>query len=208
MIHIVTADNRRLYHHALMEMHQQRKHMFIDQLKWPLEHIAGIETDSFDGADVVYLIEAETPRGAVTGSARLLPTDRPHLLGSVFAHLCSKAPPTGANVWEATRFCPSPEIGKGEERRALLARMIAAIMETALLFGIEQVTFVANSALAPLAAKAGWQVEALGKPQRAGRDRASAFVAHIDSDGLREVRMRNGIVKPLTRFHADLAQAA
>lgn len=208
MIHIVTADNRQLYHHALMAMHQQRKRVFIDQLKWALDHTAGIEIDSFDSPDVVYLIEAQSPRSAVTGSTRLLPTDRPHLLGSVFAHLCSKTPPTGADVWEATRFCPSPELGKGDARRALLARMIAGIMETALLFGVSRVTFVANAALAPLATQAGWQVEALGKPHRAGRDRVSAFVAHIDADGLRQVRVRNGIAKPLTRFHSDLAQAA
>ena len=208
MIHIVTAENRRHYHHALMEMHRQRKQVFIDQMKWRLEESAGIEIDAYDCPEAIYLIDAAAPRAAVKCSARLLATDRPHLMGEHFSFLCDGAPPSGPDVWEATRFCPSPEIGKGEERRALLARMIAAIMETALLFGIEQVTFVANSALAPLAAKAGWQVEALGKPQRAGRDRASAFVAHIDSDGLREVRMRNGIVKPLTRFHADLAQAA
>ncbi|MFT3727878.1 MAG: acyl-homoserine-lactone synthase [Terricaulis sp.] len=208
MIHIVTAENRHLYHHALMQMHQQRKRLFIDELKWPLAETAGIEIDDFDSPEVVYLLETESPRGGVTGSARLLPTDRPHLLGSAFSHLCTRAPPTGANVWEATRFCPAPDIGKGEERRQLLARMIAAIMETALLFGVDKVTFVANSALAPLALKAGWQVEPLGKAHRAGRDRVTAFVAHIDGEGLREVRLRNAIAKPLTRFLDDVAKAA
>ncbi len=200
MIHIVTAENRQLFHHALIEMHRQRKILFIDELDWRLDDIAGVEIDAFDSPDAVYLIEANSPRSPVEGSVRLLPTDRPHLLGEVFAHLCCGPAPAGAHIWEATRFCPAPTTPKGAPRRALLGRMIAAIMETALLFGVERVTFVANAALAPLAKSAGWRASALGPAQRSGRDRLTAFVAEIDADGLRAVRTRNGIAAPLTRY--------
>jgi acyl-homoserine lactone synthase len=82
-------------------------------------------------------------------------------------------------------------------------------METALLFGIEQVTFVANAGLGPLASRAGWDVRALGPEQGAGRERVTAFVATIDTHGLRRVRERHGISGPLTRFMpGDLAAAA
>lgn len=208
MIHIITAENRRCYHHALMEMHRQRKRVFIDQMKWPLEESAGIEIDAYDCAEAVYLIEAGAARAPVTGSARLLRTDRPHLLGDHFRHLCDKPPPVGEAVWEATRFCPAPETPDGEARHALLARMIAAIMETALLFGIERVTFVANAALAPLALKAGWEAEPLGAAKRAGKDRLTAVVAAIDQRGLRRVRERHGIGAPVTRFFNGELNAA
>ena len=87
MIHIITAENRHLFRHALMEMHRQRKAVFIDELGWPLQAEAGIEIDAYDGEDVVYLIESDGPRACVGGSARLLPTVRGHLLQDVFADL-------------------------------------------------------------------------------------------------------------------------
>lgn len=199
MIHIITADNRHLFHHALAEMHRQRKQVFMDELGWPLDEIAGMELDRFDCPEAIYLIETK-PCGAITGSARLLPTTRPHLLSDVFPNLCNAPVPSGADVWEATRFCPAPEIAKGAPRRALLMRIIAAIIETALLFGIDRVTFVASRALTPLATQAGWRVTALGAAQRVGRDRLQAFVAEIDAAGLKAVRALNCIDGPLTRF--------
>ncbi len=208
MIHIVTAENRRHYHHALMEMHRQRKQVFIDQLKWRLDESAGIEIDAYDCPEAIYLIEAAAPRAPVTGSARLLPTDRPHLLGDHFRFLCDSAPPAGADVWEATRFCPAPDTAPGQPRHDLLGRMIAAIMETALIFGIERVTFVASAGLTPLAAKAGWDAQPLGGARRVGRDRLTAFVAAIDQRGLKRVRELNDIKTPVTRFFGGELTAA
>ena len=209
MIHIITNENRHLFRHALMEMHIQRKQVFIDELRWPLNADSGIEIDAYDSEDAVYLIEADAPRAPVTASARLLRTDRPHLLGERFAHLCAGAPPSGSNIWEATRFCPAPGTPRGAERRLMLARMIAAIMETGLLFGIDRVTFVASAALAPLARQVGWSVAALGPAQRSGRERLTAMAADIDALGLKRVRDTNGIGVALTRFTpGDFARAA
>lgn len=208
MIYIVTADNRRLFRHALMDMHCQRKAVFIDELGWRLNSEAGIEIDSYDSEDVIYLIEADDPRAPVTGSARLLPTTRPHLLGDIFADLCANDVPCGPNIWEATRFCPAPGMA-APGRRALLLRMIAAIIETGLLFGIERVSFVASAALAPLAERAGWSIAALGPSQRKGRERLKAFIADIDAGGLRSVRANLAMREPLTRFLcAQSARAA
>lgn len=209
MIHIVTQENRRHFHHALTEMHRQRKAVFIDALKWRLDEQAGLEIDAYDSADAIYLIEAAAPRAPVSASARLLPTTRPHLLGEVFAHLCSETPPAGPTIWEATRFCPAPGTPAGAPRHDMLGRIIAGIMETALIFGIERVTFVASAALGPLAAKAGWEARPLGPEQGRGRARVRAFIAEIDAAGLRRVRARHNITGPLTRFMpGDLARAA
>lgn len=209
MIYIVTAENRHLYRHALMEMHLQRKRLFVDEMKWALDATTGIEIDAYDAEDATYLIEAAAPRAPVAASVRLLPTHRPHLMSEVFSHLCPNGVPRSERIWEASRFCPAPETPKGEPRRALLAHMIAGIMETALLFGIERVTFVAGAALAPLALKVGWRAEALGPARRCGRERVTAIMAHIDAEGLRDVRARNGLAAPVTRFTAgDVSQAA
>lgn len=209
MIYIVSAENRRRFHHLLTEMHRQRKQVFIDKLKWRLEESAGLEIDAYDSQEAIYLIEAGTPTSEVKVSARLLPTMRPHLLGEQFADLCEERLPAGPQVWEATRFCPAPDTPTGAPRRQMLGRMIAGIMETALLFGIEEITYVADAALAPLAMKVGWDARALGAPRGKGRHRIQAFAAHIDGAGLKRVREAFAISAPLTRFApAELARAA
>lgn len=209
MIHIVTEDNRHLFRHALMEMHRQRKTIFMDELRWGLEAPDGLEIDQFDAADAVYLIEADDPRGEISASARLLPTDRPHLLGEIFPHLCDGGVPTSPRIWEVSRFCPAPRTPRGTPRRAALARMIAGILETGLLFGLEEVTFVASAALAPLALKIGWQARRLGAGAGRGRERVHAIAASVSQESLRAVRVRNGLTGPLTRYAAPgLADAA
>ena len=208
MIQIITRDNRRLFHHALMEMHRQRKQVFIDRMNWRLSESMGLEIDEFDSEEAMYLIDVDA-NGDVQQSARLLPTLSPHLMSEVFAKLCDDGPPRSARVWEASRFCPAPTIAKGAPRRELLARMIAGILETSILFGIEKVSFVAGAALAPLAAQAGWNVCALGPKQRLGRERLIAMLADVTSDGLAAVRQRARLTGPVTRFaDAGLARAA
>lgn len=209
MIYIISPDNRRRFHHLLTEMHRQRKQVFIDKLKWRLEESAGLEIDAYDSHEAIYLIEAGTPTSQVRVSARLLPTVHPHLLSEQFADLCEEPIPAGPNVWEATRFCPAPDTPTGSPRRQMLGRMIAGIMETALLFGIEQVTYVADAALAPLAMRVGWDARALGPARGKGRHRIQAFAARIDGAGLKRVREAFAISAPLTRFvPAELARAA
>ena len=168
MIYIVSEENRRRFHHLLTEMHRQRKQVFIDKLKWRLEESAGLEIDAYDSHEAIYLIEAGTPTSDVSVSARLLPTVRQHLLSQQFADLCEEELPAGPGVWEATRFCPAPDTPAGPPRRDMLGRMIAGIMETALLFGVEQVTYVADAALAPMAQKVGWDVPRARRAARQG----------------------------------------
>src|SRR5262245_24454683 len=192
MIYVVTKENRPLFTQALTDMHRHRKAVFVDRMGWRLDAPEGLEIDAYDGDDTTYLIAADHARAPVRASLRLLPTERPHLMSEVFGHLCEGGAPRSPAVWEASRFCPAPETTKGEARRMLLGLMIAGIMETALLFGVERITFVAGAALAPLARRVGWRTSELGPPQRYGRERVVALAAEIDPLGLRRVRMRHG----------------
>jgi N-acyl-L-homoserine lactone synthetase len=200
LIHIITRSNRRMFSDVLTEMHRQRKQLFVDCMGWKLETCADLEIDAFDSDEAIYLIETDEKSGHVLQSARLMSSEGPHLLGEVFPHLCAEGPPRAPGLYEASRFCPAPETPKGQARRALLYRMIAAILETGLLFGIERVSFVASAALAPLARRAGWQVSPLGAGARVGRERLSAWVAVISTEGLARVRALNGLDGPLTRY--------
>ncbi|MEQ1708635.1 MAG: acyl-homoserine-lactone synthase [Terricaulis sp.] len=199
MMHLVTEENRDNYRRELLEMHAHRKRVFIDQLQWPLASEGDREFDEFDADSVVYLLHFGA-NGMLAASARLLRTDRPHLLDTIFPHLCEGDVPHGEFIWEATRFCPSPHIQEPHARRVLLGEIIAGILEAGLLFGMTDVTFVAGGALKPLALASGWTAKTLGPTQRYRRDRVTACVASIDAMGLRRVRERHNLSAPLLRF--------
>lgn len=205
MIFLVTGENRGEFYRELTEMHRQRKRVFVDQLGWQLECAEGLETDEFDGPEAIYLLLVE--RDELLASARMLQTDRPHLLGSVFPYLCPDGVPTGQTIWESTRFCPSPDVLDPAEKRRLLGVMIAGMIEAALLFGVDQITFVAGGALKPVALAAGWAAKPLGPTIKSRGDRLTACVADATPDGLRRVREKHGLLQPLVRY-APVRRAA
>ncbi|MFQ5348113.1 MAG: acyl-homoserine-lactone synthase [Rhodothalassiaceae bacterium] len=188
MIRIVTTRNRRAHAGALIEMHRQRKAVFVDRLGWDLAVTGGLEFDAYDGRHALYLLSIE--KGRLMSSARLLPTTRPHLMSNRFAHLCSDGVPRGCGVWEASRFCVNPAITETANRHAQLGLIIAGILEAGLARSIDQVTFVAGSALLPLALDAGWDARPLGPPCHDGRDTITAVAAEITQAGLAAVRRR------------------
>jgi len=81
-----------------------RYQVFVERLGWQLPVEYGAETDQFDGPHSVYVV-AEEEDGAISGCARLLPTDGPYLLSSVFPELLNGTPaPSDPTVWELSRF--------------------------------------------------------------------------------------------------------
>lgn len=205
MLHVVTPENRRVYWRELRAMHAQRRRVFVDQLLWPLACEGDLEIDAFDAADPIYLLRLGEG-GEVQASVRLLRTDQPHLMSEHFGHLCERAAPAGASIWEVTRFCPSPDLSP-EHRRAIVGEMTAGVLEAGLLFGKTEVTFITGGALKPLALKAGWTVAQLGPTHRYHGDRITACVASIDVAGLQRVRARYGLSAPLLRYAPALLAA-
>lgn len=203
MIHIITSANRAEHLDLVRQMHVHRRIVFMEQLGWRLEAQDGLERDRFDTPEAIYLIETDISGAQVLQSARLLASLRPHLLSEVFSGLCIEGVPRGASIWEASRFCPAPSTPKGEARRRLLFRMIAAILETGLTCGIERITHVASAALAPLSMRAGWCVRPLGPPSRRGRDRVVALEAIVDREALERVRQLHALEAPLTRIAGE-----
>jgi acyl homoserine lactone synthase len=82
-----------------------RYQVFVEMLGWQLKTPGdGLELDQFDRPDTLYVI-ARDECGSVAGSARLLPTTRPYLLGDVFPQLLHGQPAPATNaVWELSRF--------------------------------------------------------------------------------------------------------
>src|SRR3546814_14257639 len=75
------------------------------------------EIDQCDDPDAEYLILIYG-QGRHRASARLLRTDRPHLLGDLYPHLCDGPVPTGPTVREITRFCLDRNQTTSERRPA------------------------------------------------------------------------------------------
>jgi len=90
---------------GLMEALARYRHrVFIDKLGWKLMANEGLELDQFDRDDTLYVV-AHTHAGDVVGTARLLPTERPYLLGEIFPQLMAGAElPCDREVWELSRF--------------------------------------------------------------------------------------------------------
>ena len=166
---------------ALRAMYRARKEVFVDLLKWDLPVLAGeFEIDQFDDVDAEYLILLGCG-GAHRASTRLLRTDRPHLLGDLYAHLCAGPVPVGPTVREITRFCLDRNQRAGE-RRAARNQLVSALAGYALANGITAYTGVAEVEWFNQIRRFGWTCEPLGQPMRHGGRFLTALHILIDDD--------------------------
>src|SRR3546814_14459848 len=62
------------------------------------------EVDQFDDVHARYLVLTDR-QGSHLGSARLLDTRRPHILGELYPELCEVEVPSGSGIYEITPFC-------------------------------------------------------------------------------------------------------
>lgn len=210
MVSVVTAANRDIFEPLLEHMHRDRKRVFVDWLKWDVPVVDGqFEIDEFDTEDAVYLIDADPATGEHRGSLRLLPTTRPHLLGAIFPDLCATGAPNGPTVWEITRLCTSPSLADREAARGARRRICIAMVEFALLYGLERLVFVTHAGWVPQIVAVGWDIEPLGLPQVVGHEMIAAFVINITPATLSLLRHDWGFARPLLRHDlGPVAEAA
>jgi acyl-homoserine lactone synthase len=200
VVFIANAENRCLFAPDLEEMHRQRKVVFVDRAGWQIPVLADRETDAYDRTDTLYLLAKDQPDGGLLASARLLTTMAPHLMSDLFAAACRDGVPRGPTIWEVSRFCTSPVIRDRPRRLQLLWEMCCAVMETALVYGIDQVVFVANRALLPLTMGCGWDARPLGATLPDASDQMTAVIAAITPAGLRRIRERFSVPAPAIRL--------
>jgi acyl-homoserine lactone synthase len=179
---------------ALRTMFEDRKSVFVDLLGWDVPVLDGrFEMDEFDDGHATYVIVADRS-GDHLGSARLLPTTRRHILGSLFPALCAGAPPTGPGIFEITRFCLSRR-QNSRDRLHTRNRLVAALARHALERGIRSYTGVAELAWLQQILAFGWDCRPLGPPARLDCGLIGALAIHItpETPALLEA---NGIVDP------------
>ena len=100
---IITGTQATLAGEMMNGLARFRYRIFVEMLGWDLPCRDGLELDQFDREDTVYLVARKDAE--VVGTARLLPTHRPYLLGEVFPQLMGQQPlPKDPAVWELSRF--------------------------------------------------------------------------------------------------------
>ena len=190
----------------IRQMFEARKRVFVDLLKWDIPVLADrFEVDQFDTPDALYLIVADE-NGDHCGSARLLPTDRAHILDTLFPRLCAVPIPRGAGVQEITRFCLDPR-ANGRVRRQVRHQLVTALVDHALATGIERYAGVAELNWLQQILAFGWACRPLGLPRPIGGKMLGALQIDIDA-GTPALLSANGIYASKHPAPAGLAKAA
>ncbi len=166
---------------VLGAMFEARKRVFVDLLNWEVPVVDGrFEIDQFDNRQAEYLVVTE-PGGGHLASARLLPTEGPHILADLFPFLCDSAVPRGPDIREITRFCldPAPSAARRREARN---RLISALVDHALSQGIRTYTGVAELGWFRQIIGFGWNCRPLGLPRPLGSSHITALAIDIDDE--------------------------
>lgn len=181
---------------AFRAMFAARKQVFVDLLKWDLPVLAGeFELDQFDDVDAEYLILLGD-EARHCASARLLKTDRPHLLADLYPFLCDGPVPRGPSVREITRFCLDRNLS-ASQRRAVRDQLVTLLAEYALETGISDYTGVAELSWFDQIMRFGWHCAPLGNIIRFENRSLVALHIRIDDRTLDGLRMA-GIYQPLS----------
>lgn len=189
-------------------MYRDRKKIFVDLLGWDVPVVDGAyEIDQFDDEHAIYVV-ATNEKGEHEGSIRLLPSRRPHVLGSIFPELCDGAIPVGENVFELSRACLSPR-NRAARRLQVRNAVTTAVVEFALLRGIDRFTCIADSGWLSQILSLGWDCRPLGLPREIAGLNTGALVIEIDSDTPDKLRTAGTYVPMrIVHAHADGRAAA
>jgi acyl homoserine lactone synthase len=158
---------------SLTKIAAYRHRVFVKKLGWQLDCPDGLELDQFDREDTFYVV-AEDTCGNVVGTARLLPTHRPYLLGEVFPQLMGSAPiPHSPAIWELSRFAavdfggdsPGP---LGQFSSPLTLQLLQATFAVALSLGAHRLITVSPLGVERLLRNTGFMAHRAGPPVMVG----------------------------------------
>lgn len=181
MIHIIDNHLAAAHRPLLQSMFADRKRLFVDLFGWDVPVVdEQYEIDQFDNDHTVYVIVADA-HGAHEASIRLFPSDRPHMLGTLFSQLCPLGVPADETTWETTRLC-LPQRHGAARRRELRNALFSAVIDFALARGIERLTGIIPEPFRKELLAMGWQAEPLGPAARIAGASIGAFMVHVRAD--------------------------
>lgn len=160
-----------------------RHKVFVETLGWQLQCENGLEYDQFDRDDTVYVV-AQNEHNEIIGTARLLPTHRPYLLGDVFPQLMNGLPvPDSSEVWELSRFAAvdfnaATTSALAQFSSPIAVGLLRTSLEHAASLGAKQLITVSPLGIERLLRKAGFRAHRAGPPMMV--DGSPIFACWID----------------------------
>ncbi|RZL86032.1 MAG: GNAT family N-acetyltransferase [Variovorax sp.] len=158
---------------VLEDVARYRHKVFVETLGWDLVTEHGLERDQFDREDTLYLAARDSAE-SIVGTARLLPTDRPYLLGDVFPQLLSGMPvPCDPRIWELSRFAAVDFTAtQGSALGQFSSPVAVALLEESLAIarrnGVERIITVSPLGVERLLRREGFRAHRAGPPMIVG----------------------------------------
>jgi len=169
IMRITTKSTGEISPRFYTEIAHYRYKVFVETLGWELQTQNGEELDQFDRPDTYYAI-AQNDDGEILGCARLLPTDKPYLLGDVFPELMNGQPlPNSAEIWELSRFAAVDFNNKtsgmaGQFSSAIAVDLLRGALQYAKAKGAKRLVSVSPVGVERLLRQAGFKAHRAGPP--------------------------------------------
>jgi acyl homoserine lactone synthase len=160
MVQLVVGAANPACRELLNKMYRQRYEIFVKEMGWNIKSENGLEFDQYDTDHSIYAIDLDRD-GNVAASTRFVPTDQPFMLAEVFADMCEREIPRTSKCWELSRGAMS----KNLRRSGHYGRIQCALLEAALLFGVNQACGIFTVELLMGKIRTGLPAKPLGQPK-------------------------------------------
>jgi acyl-homoserine lactone synthase len=202
MIHVVTAENRRLYEKELLEQHRIRHDIYVRENNWKNLHVEdGCESDQFDNDDATYILAIED--GRVLGGSRFVPTIKPHLLNDVFPSLADvRGVPRSPDIFEWTRlFAVAEKRDRAAGAGSVTGKILCGGLEFLLGEEATGFTLVTEAWWLTRTYSWGWKLSPLGMPALFDGEWLVASYVPVNHETLLATRRRFGIEESVIVRH-------
>lgn len=193
MITVVTWETAHLYGESWISHHRLRHRVFVDRQGWTVPTHNGLEYDQFDTPSAVYMLWLDH-QGLARGVVRLLPTERPYMIQTLWPELVAEGPlPACPTVWEATRIGVDRDLPPALRDR-IVGELVAGCLEYGLDHGIGRYLCVMPpAAIRATLTRSGCPSRALGAPAHLGDHPVIAAEIPITAEALASVRQRRAL---------------
>ena len=175
------------------QSYRLRYRVFVEEKKWQaLVRDDRRDVDQFDNDDAVHLLYVDSG-GSVLGCQRMLPSTKPHLMSVVLPQLCDGEQPTGANIWEWTRYAVDPSRrDRGRMLSPIAISLLTGLVEWGLIKGIDTIIIQMNPLWLLRLVQLHFRVTPLGFPQEIDGEATIAVTAAFNRSTLAKLREIRG----------------
>lgn len=160
MVQLVQGATNPTCSELLTKMFRQRYEIFVKEKGWNVKSHNGLEYDQYDTDETLYLIDLDSD-GNIAASTRMVRSDRPIMLADVFADMCERPIPRSPECWELTRGAMT----RGLRGSGHYGRIQCALLEAALLFGVNKGCGLFSVDLLMAKIRSGLDAKPLGEPR-------------------------------------------